>query len=209
MRFVLNKADSVELQELMRVYGAFFWNLAPLINVTEPPRVYVGSFHSSQFRGSPSNHELFRVEEIALLQHLHDVIFSAVQNKVAVVRQHTLRVLLHAEMVTAYIKAFEREKSFFFNNDPIWSAILSNPERYQFVLSDRLFRFVLNLRLNLLQQIRPMSKARVNFEQVHDKHTSFSPKSSLVVCQYLSHGRAFNVCRRLCCFRLLSSNLVE
>jgi hypothetical protein len=146
VRFVLNKADSVELQELMRVYGAFFWNLAPLINVTEPPRVYVGSFHSSQFRGSPSNHELFRVEEIALLQHLHDVIFSAVQNKVAVVRQHTLRVLLHAEMVTAYIKAFEREKSFFFNNDPIWSAILSNPERYQFAayFLTVLFCFVLH-----------------------------------------------------------------
>lgn len=42
IRLILNKADSISMQELMRVYGALFWGMAPLINVTEPPRVYIG-----------------------------------------------------------------------------------------------------------------------------------------------------------------------
>lgn len=143
---MLNKADSIELQELMRVYGALFWNLSPLINVTEPPRVYIGSFHSSSFRGSPSNHRLFRLEEIALLQHLHDVISSAVQNKVAVVRQHALRVLVHAEVVSGYIAAFERERRFMGDSTDIWSAIVADPDGYQFAayFLTVLFCFVLH-----------------------------------------------------------------
>ncbi|TMS23403.1 Sarcalumenin [Larimichthys crocea] len=44
IRLILNKADSLSNQDLMRVYGALFWSMAPLINATEPPRVYVSSF---------------------------------------------------------------------------------------------------------------------------------------------------------------------
>ena len=127
MRFVLNKADSVELEELMRVYGALFWNLSPLINVTEPPRVFVGSFHSAKFRGASENHRLFLQEEVALLQHLHDVIKSAVHNKVAQVRHHAIRVLVHAEMVSAFIEAFQRERSLLGNNNKIWTDIVMHP----------------------------------------------------------------------------------
>ncbi|KFM76594.1 Sarcalumenin, partial [Stegodyphus mimosarum] len=36
VRIVLNKADSVTSQELLRVYGSLYWSLSPLINVTEP-----------------------------------------------------------------------------------------------------------------------------------------------------------------------------
>jgi len=128
VRFVLNKADSIDLQELMRVYGALFWNLSPLINVTEPPRVYIGSFHSSPFRGSKANHLLFHQEEVALLQHLHEVISNSLQNKVALVRQHAIRVLIHAEMISTYLTAFERERGFFGDSAKTWTAIVSNPE---------------------------------------------------------------------------------
>jgi hypothetical protein len=130
VRFVLNKADSIGLQELMRVYGALFWNLSPLINVTEPPRVYTGSFHSAKFRGLSSNHLLFHLEEVALLQHLHDVIFNALQNKVALVRQHAIRLLIHAEIISAYLEAFQRERGYFDDNAEIWSRIVRDPEGY-------------------------------------------------------------------------------
>ena len=50
IRLILNKADSISMQELMRVYGALFWSMAPLINVTEPPRVYIGSFWDEPLR---------------------------------------------------------------------------------------------------------------------------------------------------------------
>jgi len=51
----------------MRVYGALFWSLAPLINVTEPPRVYTGSFWPYEYK-SNTNSALFKQEEASLLQ---------------------------------------------------------------------------------------------------------------------------------------------
>ena len=39
VRIVLNKADQVDHQELMRVYGALMWSIAKVINVPECPKV--------------------------------------------------------------------------------------------------------------------------------------------------------------------------
>lgn len=50
LRIILNKADSIPERELMRVYGALYWSLAPLINVTEPPRIYVGSLWDKPYQ---------------------------------------------------------------------------------------------------------------------------------------------------------------
>jgi len=130
IRIVLNKADSLEFHELMRVYGALFWNLSPLINVTEPPRVYVGSFWSVPFVGQTVHHDLFLREEISLLQDLYDVAVSAVEMKLALLRQHAIRVLVHAELVSEYINAFNRARSVFADSSAIWAGIVANPERY-------------------------------------------------------------------------------
>jgi len=129
IRIVLNKADSLEFHELMRVYGALFWNLSPLINVTEPPRVYIGSFRSIQFLGQTIHHELFLQEEISLLQDLSDIAVSAIEMKLALVRQHAIRVLVHAELVSEYINAFNRARSLFTDSNVLWSGIVTNPER--------------------------------------------------------------------------------
>lgn len=73
IRIVLNKADSVGPQELMRVYGALFWNLSNLINTTEPPRVYVSSFWDQPYKPD-TNHELFTDEKSDLLYDLTEVV---------------------------------------------------------------------------------------------------------------------------------------
>eukprot|EP00933_Yihiella_yeosuensis_P034295 TRINITY_DN27795_c0_g1_i2.p1 TRINITY_DN27795_c0_g1~~TRINITY_DN27795_c0_g1_i2.p1 ORF type:complete len:350 (+),score=68.82 TRINITY_DN27795_c0_g1_i2:96-1052(+) len=44
VRVALNKCDSVEQQQLMRVYGAIMWNLAKVLGTPEVCRIYLGSF---------------------------------------------------------------------------------------------------------------------------------------------------------------------
>lgn len=41
MRVVLNKADQISTQQLMRVYGALMWSLGKIINTPEVKTLYV------------------------------------------------------------------------------------------------------------------------------------------------------------------------
>ena len=44
VRCVLNKADQVDAQKLIRIYGALMWSLGKVIKTPECVRVYIGSF---------------------------------------------------------------------------------------------------------------------------------------------------------------------
>ncbi|AIN97689.1 hypothetical protein LPMP_201950 [Leishmania panamensis] len=69
IRIVMNKADSVRPQELMRVYGSLYWSLSNLVRSTEPPRLYVSSFWDKPYR-SGTDYALFEKEKEDLLYEL-------------------------------------------------------------------------------------------------------------------------------------------
>eukprot|EP00536_Pseudo-nitzschia_multiseries_P008432 jgi/Psemu1/319388/estExt_fgenesh1_pm.C_2140001 len=69
IRCVLNKADQIDRQQLMRVYGALLWSLGKTMSSPEVTRVYVGSFWQEPLK-SMDNSELFEMEEKDLMKDL-------------------------------------------------------------------------------------------------------------------------------------------
>jgi len=69
IRCVLNKADQIDRQQLMRVYGALLWSLGKTMTSPEVARVYVGSFWQEPLRRT-DNSDLFEMEEKDLMKDL-------------------------------------------------------------------------------------------------------------------------------------------
>ncbi|XP_068583763.1 sarcalumenin-like [Cebidichthys violaceus] len=129
IRLILNKADSLSTQNLMRVYGALFWSMAPLINVTEPPRVYVSSFWPQDYAADTSR-ELFMKEETSLLEDLNQVIENQMENKIAFIRQHGIRVRIHALLVDRYLQTYYEKLGWFSDPHEVFQDIVNDPDKY-------------------------------------------------------------------------------
>lgn len=69
IRCILNKADQIDRQQLMRVYGALLWSLGKTMNAPEVARVYVGSFWQEPL-SNMDNADLFELEEKDLMRDL-------------------------------------------------------------------------------------------------------------------------------------------
>jgi hypothetical protein len=99
VRIILNKADSVNTQELMRVYGSLFWNLSNLVSNTEPPRVYVGSFWDQPYQEG-TFHLLFSEEKADLIHELtYTIPRQALDKKVSSLIQRAKAVFVHAAII--------------------------------------------------------------------------------------------------------------
>lgn len=72
IRVVLNKADQVDTQQLMRVYGALMWSLGKVINTPEVLRVYIGSFWAQPLQNT-DNRRLFEAEAQDLFRDIQSL----------------------------------------------------------------------------------------------------------------------------------------
>jgi len=99
LRIVLNKADSINTQELMRVYGSLFWNLSNMIDSTEPPRVYVGSFWDQPYKEGTFT-LLFSEEKTDLIHELTTIVpAQALDKKIAALIRRAKEVFVHSIIV--------------------------------------------------------------------------------------------------------------
>ncbi|VEN42274.1 unnamed protein product [Callosobruchus maculatus] len=72
IRIVLNKADMIDHQQLMRVYGALMWSLGKVLQTPEVVRVYIGSFWDEPLRFDV-NRRLFEDETQDLFKDLQSL----------------------------------------------------------------------------------------------------------------------------------------
>ncbi|XP_048474099.1 EH domain-containing protein 2-like [Rhincodon typus] len=102
IRVVLNKADQVDTQQLMRVYGALMWSLGKVINTPEVMRVYIGSFWSEPLLIS-ENRKLFELEEQDLFLDLQNLPRNAALRKLNDMVKRARLVRVHA-YIMSYLK---------------------------------------------------------------------------------------------------------
>lgn len=70
IKIVLNKADKISAQQLLRVYGSLLWSLGRVIPTPEVMRVYLGSFWNQTPLQNPETEKLLHDEMVDLIKEL-------------------------------------------------------------------------------------------------------------------------------------------
>ncbi|KAM7501021.1 hypothetical protein LguiA_025435 [Lonicera macranthoides] len=103
IRVVLNKADQVDTQQLMRVYGALMWSLGKVLNTPEVMRVYIGSFNDKPVNEGvvgPIGKDLFEKEQDDLLIDLTDIPKKACERRINEFVKRARAAKIHAYIIS-------------------------------------------------------------------------------------------------------------
>merc|ERR1719384_1273672 len=129
VRILLNKADEITAEELLKIQGNLVWNVSPLMASVEPPTLYAGSFWSRPYKaGAPKR--LLKSQEQALLKDIKDAIDKRVENRISTARRFAVRVRNHAKMVDCYLTTFLNNKGIFGDKKKVAQDIINNPSKY-------------------------------------------------------------------------------
>ncbi|XP_021759024.1 EH domain-containing protein 1-like [Chenopodium quinoa] len=103
IRVVLNKADQVDTQQLMRIYGALMWSLGKVLNTPEVTRVYIGSFNDGPLNEAVAGQmvrDLFLKEQNDLLADLKDIPKNACNRRVNEFVKRARAAKIHALIIS-------------------------------------------------------------------------------------------------------------
>ena len=135
IRIILNKADSISNQQLMRVYGALMWSLGKVINSPEVMRVYVGSFWDSDKSDFiPQNQELIKTEHADLIRDLKNLPRQSAMRKVNELVKRARLARVHAYT----IEYLRRELPTFFGRASKQTKLIANLDE-EFVKVQKLY----------------------------------------------------------------------
>ena len=98
VRVVLNKADSISTQQLMRVYGALMWQLGKVMNTPEVCRVYIGSFWGAPLKNTDQATLLNR-EKLDLFSDIAQLPQNAVMRRINELVKRARGVKIHAYII--------------------------------------------------------------------------------------------------------------
>jgi Domain of unknown function (DUF5600)/Dynamin family len=98
VRIVLNKADQISTQQLMRVYGALMWSLGKVVNTPEVCRVYMGSFWDQPLQNSDQG-DLLQREERDLIEEVLSLPSRAVMRRINELVRRARSVKVHAYLI--------------------------------------------------------------------------------------------------------------
>ncbi|XP_070712322.1 EH domain-containing protein 1-like [Pempheris klunzingeri] len=100
IRLILNKADSVSKQQLMRVYGALMWSLGKVIQTPEVTRIYIGSFWDKPLI-IDDYRDLFQLEQDDLFEDIRNLPKNAAIRKLNDFIKRARYAIINAHIISA------------------------------------------------------------------------------------------------------------
>jgi hypothetical protein len=106
VRIILNKVQTIDTQQLLRVYGALMWSLGEVLRTPEVPRVYMGSFWdqddsntANDWRNSNVLAELLIREKAELVRELCALPQNTIMRRVSSLVKRARAVKVHAFII--------------------------------------------------------------------------------------------------------------
>jgi GTPase SAR1 family protein len=102
VRVVLNKADSIGVQDLSRVYGSLMWSLGKVLKTPEVVKVFIGSFTNEPYQNEDFS-KLFIAEQKALIDDILELPRNSAVRKINELVKRCRLVRTHMHLI-AHLK---------------------------------------------------------------------------------------------------------